>query len=110
VRPAELNKPQEDMSEDELRLLREFQKKEQALAEEREKVRKSLLAEQKKLVDQIAELQRGFDERVAGLLQTQLHTRQFLYEVELRAIKCAQAVHRAEDDEAVVRHRLLPLP
>lgn len=42
------------------------------MQEEREKLRKQLVAEQKKLLEQVQELYKTFDDRLAALFNTQL--------------------------------------
>eukprot|EP00698_Gefionella_okellyi_P016980 TRINITY_DN491_c0_g1_i6.p1 TRINITY_DN491_c0_g1~~TRINITY_DN491_c0_g1_i6.p1 ORF type:complete len:1591 (-),score=495.77 TRINITY_DN491_c0_g1_i6:849-5621(-) len=101
VRPAELMKPVEDMSEEEVRQLKEFQKKEQALKEEREKLRKTLTTEMNKLKSEIDKICAEYDAKVQNLFATQIQVKQLIYELELRIIKIGQALLREEEDEKI---------
>lgn len=72
-----------EMSEEEIRMAREFDKKEEAFLEEREKLKKALEAELRKLQASIVQGMEQFDERLQKLFQLKIRTRMATHHDEL---------------------------
>ncbi|KAJ3099331.1 Cilia- and flagella-associated protein 43 [Phlyctochytrium planicorne] len=100
VRPDWMNKPKEEMSDDERKLLKEFEKKVAILKEEQEKYRKALETELKKLQSVISDICDGFDQKLRELFNAKLDADQEIYKNELKIIKLGISVIQAEGDEA----------
>ena len=75
------NKPQEEWSEDDQKAAKEFEKKKLQLQEDREKYRKSLETELKKLQSGITEAAAAFDEKLSQLFQRKVKTEMAIYQV-----------------------------
>ncbi|KAI8612803.1 hypothetical protein BC830DRAFT_1230957 [Chytriomyces sp. MP71] len=100
VRPEWMNKPREEMNEEERKLVKEFEKKVATMKEEQEKYRKALETELKKLQGFILELCDNFDQRLKELLVKKLEADQAIYKNELKRVKLEQSILLAEGDEA----------
>jgi hypothetical protein len=99
IRPPHLNKPEKEMTEDEIKELREFEKKLEVIAEEKEKQKKALETELKKLQGQIQEICNSFDDQLQKLLDRKIQVDQHIYEEELKIIKLAQALLQDEQND-----------
>ncbi|KAI8847634.1 hypothetical protein BC829DRAFT_395910 [Chytridium lagenaria] len=99
VRPDWMNKPKEEMSDEERKLLKEFEKKLAVLKEEQEKYRKALETELKKLQGVINEICETFDVKLKEFFGVKLDADQEIYKNELKIIKLAQSVIQIEGDE-----------
>eukprot|EP00002_Diphylleia_rotans_P030276 TRINITY_DN620_c0_g1_i6.p1 TRINITY_DN620_c0_g1~~TRINITY_DN620_c0_g1_i6.p1 ORF type:complete len:1590 (-),score=396.80 TRINITY_DN620_c0_g1_i6:241-5010(-) len=99
VRPEWMSKPAEEMTEEEVKELKEFEQKLATAKEEREKRKKALETELKKLQGSIQDICSAFDDKVYQLFLTRMHTDQSIYEEELKIIKLSQALLQDEDFE-----------
>ena len=81
-----MSKDPAEMSEDEIRMTREFDKKEEAFLEEREKLKKALEAELRKLQSSITQGMDTFDERLQKLFQLKIRTQMVVHEEELKIL------------------------
>ncbi|KAI9330069.1 hypothetical protein BDR26DRAFT_825041 [Obelidium mucronatum] len=100
VKPDWMNKPREEMNEEERKLVKEFEKKLATMKEEQEKYRKALETELKKLQGFILELCDNFDLRLKELLVKKMEADQAIFKNELKRIKLHQSLLLAENDEA----------
>ncbi|XP_063303391.1 cilia- and flagella-associated protein 43 [Pelobates fuscus] len=82
--PAFLSKSEEDWNEDEKKQFKEYDKKCKELNEEKEKYRKLLEAEMKKIQLSIMESTQGFDDTLSKLFQKKVKTEMVLYQEELK--------------------------
>lgn len=69
-----MNKDPIEMSEEEIRMARDFEQKKIAFLEEREKLKKALEAEKNKLQESIQQSMRTFDDRLMKLFSKKLMT------------------------------------
>ncbi|KAI9327817.1 hypothetical protein DFJ73DRAFT_800748 [Zopfochytrium polystomum] len=99
VRPEWMNKPKEEMSEEERKLLKEFEKKMATFKEEQEKYRKALETELRKLQGTIQEICDAFDQKLKDLFEAKLKTDQTIYQNELNVIKLLRSSLLGEGDE-----------
>lgn len=81
-----MSKDPADISEDELRMAREFEKKEEAFLEEREKMKKALEAELRKLQSSITQGMEQYDDRLQKLFQLKIHTQTTIHQEELKIL------------------------
>merc|ERR1719353_1681338 len=88
--------PEAEMSEEERAQVKEFAEKVKKHEAEREKRSKGLQTELAKLHQEIVDICKGFNERLAALCDTKTRYEQAVYENELLAIKLAQARLRKE--------------
>ncbi|KAJ3299843.1 Cilia- and flagella-associated protein 43 [Borealophlyctis nickersoniae] len=100
VRPDWMNKPKEEMSEEERKQVQEFEKKLAVQKEEQEKYRKALETELRKLQGFINEVCDAYDARMREFFNYRLLTDRLVYQTELKIIKLGQATLFGEDDEA----------
>jgi hypothetical protein len=75
-----MNKPVDEMTEEERSRLKEFEVKKQRLEEEKEKIRKNLESELKKLKNEILDVCYRFDERLLVLFRRKLEYDYRIYE------------------------------
>ena len=80
-RPDFMQKEPSEMTEEEIRMAKDFEKKEEAFLEEREKLKKALEAELKKLQGSILHSMEQFDERLAKLFQLKIKTEMAVHQV-----------------------------
>ena len=88
----------EEMSDEQKKEVEEFEAKQKALLEEKEKYRKGLELELKKLKTEVLELCRNFDEQLAGLQELRVATQMMLYVQELYILRLAVSVSERDDD------------
>ncbi|KAJ3037135.1 Cilia- and flagella-associated protein 43 [Rhizophlyctis rosea] len=100
IRPDWMNKPKEDMSEEERKLVKEFEKKLAVQKEEQEKYRKALETELRKLQSSIGEICDAFDTKLKEFFNHKLTTDRTVQQMELTIIKLCQATLYGEEDEA----------
>ena len=79
------------MSEEEIRMAREFEKKETEFLEEREKLKKALEAELRKLQASIAQGIEQFDERILKLFQFKIKSEMAILHQELMVLCLTRA-------------------
>jgi hypothetical protein len=94
-----MNKPKEEMSEEEKKQLKEYEKKLATIKEEQEKLKKALETELRKLQTVIGEIADGFDRNLRELFQVKLSTDQLIYQTKVKLIKLQQATMFSEKDE-----------
>eukprot|EP00003_Mantamonas_plastica_P031377 TRINITY_DN8130_c0_g1_i6.p1 TRINITY_DN8130_c0_g1~~TRINITY_DN8130_c0_g1_i6.p1 ORF type:complete len:875 (+),score=403.11 TRINITY_DN8130_c0_g1_i6:467-3091(+) len=92
VKPEWMNKPVEDMTDEEKTLVKEFKEKEAAILLEREKRRKAHETELRKLQTSIQEVCYQFDQRLGELQTLKVDTDQSIHELEFKIIKLSQSL------------------
>lgn len=100
VREEWMNKPPEDMDDDERVKFAEFEAKESLVKEEREKIRKNLELELRKLKNEIKEICEKFDERLFVLYRRRLEYEYRVEEQELYIIKLTLSMLIEDDNVA----------
>ena len=95
-----LTKAENQWNEDELKLAKEFEKKEKTLIEEREKYRKALEAELKKLQTANAEGVAAFDEKLNKLFRQRIEYQKTVYQEELKIVRLSRSIHLHEHLES----------
>lgn len=85
------------MSEEEIRMARDFEKKETEFLEEREKLKKALEAELRKLQASIAQGMEQFDERILKLFQLKIKTEMAIHQQELMMLCLTRALLSEEE-------------
>ena len=85
------------MSEDEIRMARDFEKREMEFLEEREKLKKALEAELRKLQMSIAQTMEQFDERILKLFQLKIKTEMAILQQELMMLCLTRALLSEEE-------------
>jgi hypothetical protein len=85
-------KPKNEWSEDERKIVKEYEKKVLLAREEHEKYRKALETEFRKLEASVEELKTGFDARVHALLEEKLQSDHLIYQDRLRAVLLARRI------------------
>ena len=80
-RPDFMQKDPAEMTEDEIRTARDFEKKEKEFLEEREKLKMALEAELKKLQGSIVQAMEQFDDRLNKLFQLKIKTEMAVHQV-----------------------------
>lgn len=85
------------MSEEEIRMAREFEKKETEFLEEREKLKKALEAELRKLQASITQGMEQFDERILKLFQLKIKTEMTIHQQELMVLCLTRALLTEEE-------------
>src|SRR5690349_10998295 len=92
-----MNKPFEDMDDEEKIKFSEFEAKETQLKEEREKMRKNLELELRKIKNEIKEICEKFDDKIFVLYRRKLEYDYRVFEQELYIIKLTLSM-LIEDD------------
>eukprot|EP01137_Pigoraptor_chileana_P033020 Opistho-2@23313 len=104
VRPEWMNRSEQEMTEDEIKALREFEKKENTMREEREKRRKALETELKKLQAATLEGCTAFDDRLQELFKKRIDIEKVVYRQELKIVRLEEALLLEEQiDERAVK-------
>lgn len=85
------------MSEDEIRMVRDFEKKETEFLEEREKLKKALEAELRKLQASIDQGMEQFDERLLKLFQLKIKTDMTIHQQELMMLFLTRTILSEEE-------------
>jgi len=91
-KPECINKPKEELTEDEIKQIKEYEKKVEAYMEEQEKYKKVLETELRKHQGFIAELLTNYDDELDKLFKLKLSTDQLIYQNELKIIKLYQGI------------------
>ena len=104
-RPEILKKPEEEWGEDEVRVAKEFEKKEQELKEQREKFKKSLETELRKHQGNINDATAAFDEKLNQLFQLKIKTELTIFQEELKVLRLTAAI--VADEELKTREEHL---
>ncbi|KAJ3276471.1 Cilia- and flagella-associated protein 43 [Terramyces sp. JEL0728] len=106
VRPEWMNKPKEEMSDEEKKLLKEFEKKMAIFKEEQDKHRKALETELRKLQGIISDIQDAFDLKLKDFSQYKLNIDKIIYENELKMLKQTQHAIVSSSDDILEEHIL----
>lgn len=114
-----MNKPKDQMNEDELMKLREFELKLEKLNEEKEKIKNNLRMDLRKLRNDINDICNKFDEKLFVLFRRRLEFEYRICEQELYMINLALSIEKSENKAQQVmvldekyeklRHRALEL-
>ena len=91
-----LTKSEDQWNEDELKIAKDFEKKEKHLIEEREKYRKALEAELKKLQTANAEGMSGFDEKLNRLFKLKIEYQKTINQEELKMTRLARSIYQGD--------------
>lgn len=102
-RPEFMSLDPAEMSEEEIRMAREFEKKEEAFLEEREKLKKSLEAELRKLQASIVQGMEQFDERLGKLFQLKIRTQMVVHQEELKILHLVRSLFTEKEVEMRVK-------
>ncbi|EAR97028.3 hypothetical protein TTHERM_00196190 (macronuclear) [Tetrahymena thermophila SB210] len=92
-----MNKPLEEMNEEERVRFKEYEVKKQRLEEEKEKIRKNLENELKKLKSDVNEICQKFDEKLLLTFKRKLEFDYRVYEQELYIVKLAQQILKQQN-------------
>ncbi|KFV79876.1 WD repeat-containing protein 96, partial [Struthio camelus australis] len=84
--PPFISKPESVWNEEEKKIFREYEKKVKELNEEREKHRRAVEAELKKLQASIQEATQSFDETMCKLFERKVNSEMVIYQEELKII------------------------
>ncbi len=103
AKPEFMSKEPSELTEEELILVRDFQKKEEAFLEERERLKKSLEAELHKLQAGIVQSMEQFDERVLKLFHLKIRTEMAIHQEELKVLRLSRALLIEEEISIRVR-------
>ena len=91
-----------EMTEEELRQAREIEKKEQAFLEEREKLKRALEAELRKLQGSIVQAMEHFDERLNKLFHFKIKTEMAVHQASLNLIIQQRLKATCEHEVAII--------
>ncbi|ORX86921.1 WD40 repeat-like protein [Anaeromyces robustus] len=92
VKPECMSKPKEELTEDEIKQIKEYEKKIEAYMEEQEKYKKVLETELRKHQGFITELITNYDDELNKLFNLKLSTDQLIFQNELKIIKLYQGI------------------
>lgn len=109
VRPEWMNKPRDEMNEEERKLVKEFEKKLATFKEEQEKYRKALETELKKLQGSIQDIGDGFDQKLRDFFNVKMNSDQTIYQNELKMIKMSHAILLGESNEFMEKELIMKL-
>eukprot|EP01059_Diplonema_ambulator_P000936 TRINITY_DN10727_c0_g1_i1.p1 TRINITY_DN10727_c0_g1~~TRINITY_DN10727_c0_g1_i1.p1 ORF type:complete len:952 (+),score=552.80 TRINITY_DN10727_c0_g1_i1:1971-4826(+) len=98
-------KPQDDWTDEEVKLYRDYEKKLQKRAEEEEKHKRALHQEHKELQKDVEAIVAGFDATLQKLFDTKLDTDTAICQMDLQIIKLAQS--RVQQEEMEQHYRKL---
>ncbi|KAL5017485.1 hypothetical protein ScPMuIL_007074 [Solemya velum] len=82
-----MSKPQEEWTEDEIKIVKDYEKRVKDLQEEREKYRKQLETELRKLQGVIQEAMTGFDDALNVLFLRKIKVMMVIYQEELKILR-----------------------
>ncbi|QDZ19022.1 hypothetical protein A3770_02p15400 [Chloropicon primus] len=106
-RPEWMDMPPEEMSDEQRKELKEFEHETKVLAEEREKRRKALEAEYKKIRSDALEACAKFDESVIELHKAKLDMTSLINRMEMDIIRLCIALEQAERIDAIKETSML---
>ncbi|ORY35132.1 WD40 repeat-like protein [Neocallimastix californiae] len=104
-KPECMNKPKEELTEDEIKQIKEYEKKVEAFMEEQEKYKKVLETELKKHQGFITDLLTNHDDELNKLFRLKLSTDQLIYQNELKIIKLYQDLEKYKEDYEQIVHK-----
>ncbi|CAI8036584.1 Cilia- and flagella-associated protein 43 [Geodia barretti] len=96
-RPDFMQKDPAERTEEEIRAALEFEKKEAEFLEEREKLRKALEGELRKLQSTIAQAMDNFDERLRKLFDLKINTEMALHQEPLKVVGLVSSLQVEEE-------------
>lgn len=99
-RPEWMNKPKEDMNEDEKKAVKEFEKRLAIFKDEQDKSKKALETELRKLQSLVAEICDIFDTQLQECQKLKASAENTILQMELKMIKMGHACIINEDDES----------
>ena len=99
-----MNKPKNEMSEEEKKLLKDYEKKLATMREEQEKHRKALETELRKVQAFISDVCNGFDKKLAQFFQSKIACDQIQLQLELQISKLEKSLIFGEDDDSKARY------
>jgi hypothetical protein len=102
-KPVFFDTPKEQLSEEQMKAIAEYEKKLKNAAEDEDKERKTLEAEAKKLKTEMQQLITDFHVRLADLADARLAVGRAIDEAELQIVLLLQAIVHAEDREVKAR-------
>ena len=105
AKPEIMSKDPSELTEEEIIQVRDFQKKEEAFLEERERLKKSLEAEFHKLQAGIVQGMEQFDERVLKLFQLKIRTEMAIHQEELKVLRLSRSL--LVEDEVSIKAKQL---
>ncbi|XP_065649701.1 cilia- and flagella-associated protein 43 isoform X4 [Hydra vulgaris] len=105
-KPSFMEKPEIEWSDEECKLAKEYEKKKQTLQEERDKYKKILEAEFKKLQTLNQETSSNFDEKLQQLFQYKIKADMAVAQEELKMMRLAASISIGDEMEAK-EHNLL---
>jgi hypothetical protein len=97
-----MNKPKEEYTDEEKKLLKEFEKKVAIFKEEQDKHRKALETELRKLQGGILEIQDSFDQKLLEFYNIKLNTDKKIYQKELLIVKLTSYAMLFDLDDQIV--------
>ena len=107
VRPEWMSMPPEEMSDEQKKEVKEFETHVKLLMEEREKRRKALEAEYKKIRSDAVELCAKFDESIIELHKQKLDMTSLVYRLEMDIIRLSINLEQSERIDAIKEGRLM---
>ncbi|GBG63357.1 hypothetical protein CBR_g37714 [Chara braunii] len=96
-RPEWMNGDRRKMTDEQLKLLKEFEAKEKVIKEEKQRRRKGLEMEYRKLKSDAQELITSFDDALTALYHERLKVEAIIYAIEMRIVRLAISIESEED-------------
>lgn len=97
IPPFMTNKPQDEWSEEEQKAAKEYERKVKELNDEREKYRKTLDAELKKLQTIISDTTTNFDDKLLNLFEKKIRTEMVIFQEELKILRLNRSLLMEEE-------------
>jgi hypothetical protein len=94
-----VTKSKDEMTDEERKLVKDFEKRQSVIKDEQEKYRKALETELRKLQSSIGEICEGFDHSVQEFFNGRIKNDQVIYQNELKILKLNQCAVFSENDE-----------
>lgn len=109
VRPDWMNKAAKDMSEDEIKQTKEFDRKFAMIKDEIEKERKALETEFRKTQGDISDIVTAFDKEVSALYEAKLQADESILKIELQIVRLVQILYFEQFSEEAVTFFMLSM-
>jgi hypothetical protein len=94
-----VTKTKDEMTEEEKKMVKDFEKRQAVIKDEQEKYRKALETELRKLQSSIGEICESFDHSVQEFFNGRISNDQIIYQTELKILKLNQCAVFSENDE-----------
>lgn len=94
-----VTKTKDEMTEEEKKMVKDFEKRQAVIKDEQEKYRKALETELRKLQSSIGEICENFDHSVQEFFNGRISNDQIIYQTELKILKLNQCAVFSENDE-----------